>query len=212
MPVAIVEHLDRWSPWLDLEYMEAYRTARKHDWEFTVTNADPEVLAKAKYPALPYSASELPLRGDRVIVLDPDAEDPLTPEDDPDVVIVGGILGDYPRRHRTRKELTPRFPDAEVRHLGPYHFSIDGALKVALTVLECGVPLEEIQVVERPEIEVAPGHTVRLDCDYPSENGKPTLPEGLVEYLREGIVDYEEAELSARRRWRHRNDGSEGDP
>ncbi len=206
MPVVFIEHADRWSPWLDLEYTESYRVARRYGWELTVTGADPEVLVKSRYPALPYSGSDLPLRGDRVIVLDPDAEEPLTPDEEPDVLVVGGILGDHPRRRRTRRLITPRFRGAEARHLGEYHFSIDGAVRVALMVLEEGVRVEEIEVVERPEVELGPGHLVRLHCDYPAEEGRPLLPPGLVEYLREGIVEYEEAELRARGRGRDRVD------
>ncbi len=209
MPVVFVEHADRWSPWLDLEYTESFRVARGYGWEFTVTGADPEVLAKARYPALPYSGSELPLKGERVVVLDPDAEEPLTPDEEPDVIVVGGILGDHPRRHRTRKLITPRFEGAEVRHLGDYHFSIDGAVRVALMILEEGLEIEELEVVERPEVELEDGHSVRLHCDYPAEDGRPILPEGLLEYLREGIIEYEEAELRARGRGRDRVNGAD---
>ncbi len=210
--IVIVEHLDAWSPWVDLEYMEAFTVCRDAGVDFVVTNASPEVMAKGRYPRVPTSVEDIPLDPSRAAVLVPEAEEPLKPEDaeDIDAVIVGGILGDHPRKRRTLKLLVPKVEGFETRTLGPYHFSVDGAVKVAIKVLVEGVRLEELDVVEKPEVEIGPGHTVTLNCDYPVVDGRPWVPELLVEYLKEGIVEYEEAEFSARRAGRDRRDGPEG--
>jgi len=208
----LIEHMDEWSPWIDIEYAESYRVCRREGIDVVVTNASPEVMIKGRYPRIPTSVEDVPLDPERVAVLVPEAEDPLTPEDSErlDAVVVGGILGDHPRRKRTLRLLVPKLKGFETRTLGPYHFSIDGAVKVALRVLVEGIDLEEVEVVEKPELEVEPGHTVTLNCDYPAVDGDPWIPEELVDYLREGIVEYEEAEFSARRAGRDRRDGPEG--
>ncbi|MCE4615011.1 MAG: hypothetical protein F7B60_05750 [Desulfurococcales archaeon] len=122
----------------------------------------------------------------KTIILDPDATQPLTPQEarQADCIIIGGILGDHPRKHRTR-EITRRTPWAKTRNLGTHQLSIDGATYLTNMILQ-GKTLQEIPLTENPTItiETPLGTTeITLPYAYPQHDGKPLLAPGLKKYL-----------------------------
>lgn len=176
----VIEHLEPvLSPWAWLEYKHAAGFAR-----LVVTNVRSERERRCLAPfaeALPQSIAELAGRGE-VLVLDPQASEPLAPEDFErfEYVVVGGIMGDFPPRGRTRKLLTEPL-GAESRNLGPCQLSVDGAVYVASRVAR-GERLEDLEVAEglilRSELV-----EVQLPYCYPWEQGRVVFSSELARYL-----------------------------
>ena len=180
----IIEHLeDILSPWLYYEY--------KHSAEIypdliitNLKNKLERVLMAEHSSSVSISVREIPFQ--KVIVLDPMAEKPLVPEDfDGSVVVVGGILGDHPPKGRTKELLSSKL-NCEIRHLGEKQLSIDSAVYVAYSIKN-GKRLEEIEFVDGIEIEIGGGRTMELPYRYPVKNGKVTISDELVRYIKEEL-------------------------
>jgi len=133
-----------------------------------------------------------------VVVLDPQAEERLSPRDfsSPTAVVIGGIMGGHPPLGRTRSLLTARLEEAsvEVRSLGPGQYTIDGAVYMALRVAR-GVPLERIPVSRGLRLRHPGGWYIELPFTYPLEDGKPVLSREEVEYILYGLEEDEERAL-----------------
>lgn len=204
----VIEHLEpKLSQWLLLEYKHASKIVGKENLMITNAKGLRNVLNEI---AGVFEESIIELLGtkikpNRVIVLEPKAKELLRPEDfiEYTLVIVGGIMGDHPPKGRTWKLLTSKLLEiAEPRSLGPYQFSIDGAVYMAYQVSK-GKRLEDIEVIHDVEIEISspyPGiqATIRLPYAYPIVNGKPLLAPGLIDYLKHNIVIDEEELLSSK--------------
>lgn len=123
-----------------------------------------------------------------MIVLDPQATEPLSPKSLTDVtcLIVGGILGDHPAKGRTKQAITSKIRESQSRNLGEHQFSVEGAVYVALQVAS-GKRITDIPVVEGIEIAISKHCTNFLPFAYPLIKGKPLLAPGLRQYLRRGI-------------------------
>ena len=125
-------------------------------------------------------------------MLDPQAKKLLDPEEasNAEAIVIGGILGDNPPRGRTRKLLTSRFKEAKPRSLGPYQFSIDGAVYVA-TMVAKGLRPTEIEIEINPTIEIDLGEygstIIELPYAYPVVKGKPLISPELLEHIRLGL-------------------------
>ncbi len=188
MTEIIIENLEPPGEWVTLEILHAHQTAGD---KLLVTNAPPELQEKIKKktrspPRMTSTPAHQYCKNKNTIILDPDAPQPLTPQEarNADCIIIGGILGDYPRKHRTA-EITRRIPWAERRNLGPKQLSIDGAVHLTIQILN-GRTLQEIPLTENPTITIkTPLGTVEITLPYayPAKNGKPLLPPGLKEYL-----------------------------
>lgn len=193
-----IEHLEpHLSRWLWIEYRHAAELARGR-LEFTNVKREDHLRALSKLaPARREGVLEL-YSPDRLIILDPQAATPLSPEDvGPDtVLVVGGILGDHPPRGRTYKLLTSRAAGARARNVGPHQFSIDGAVYMALKVVN-GARLEEVPVKVGLTIR-APPFLVRLPYAYPLEGGRPVISRELIEYLKSRVVEDEEELIRGR--------------
>ncbi|MGC8975613.1 MAG: hypothetical protein ACP5KB_05400, partial [Thermoprotei archaeon] len=112
-------------------------------------------------------------------------------------VVVGGIMGDYPPKKRTRKLVTSKLPGAKARNLGREQLTIAGAAYVLKKILE-GLTLREV--------DIRFGLTIRLkilDSDvevflpyaFPYEEGKPVLPNKYLEVVTMRSLYYESVEL-----------------
>jgi ribosome biogenesis SPOUT family RNA methylase Rps3 len=125
------------------------------------------------------SASEKPL-----CVLDPDSEAPLTYSDKDEFsgFIFGGILGDYPMKKRTKKELTSRLK-LPARNMGKKQMSTNTAVMVAHLILS-GKKFEDIRFKDKIELDIRPGESIILPYRYVIEGGKPVLPEGFIGFLK----------------------------
>ncbi len=97
-----------------------------------------------------------------------------------DYFVFGGILGDNPPQGRT-KILHSFF---EMRSLSKEQMSTDTAVLVTHKVLT-GTPLNKIQFQDTIELDLSDGESIVLPYRYVIENGKPVLPKGLFEMLRD---------------------------
>ena len=200
----VIEHLEpRLSKWMLLEYKHASKIVGRS--RLVITNAL-EFKDELKDLGTVYGESITDILGSKIkyrkaIVLDPKAGKLLEPNDivDGTVIRVGGIMGDHPPKGRTWTLLTSKLLGrAEPRSLGPYQFSIDGAIYMAYQVV-LGKRLSEVEVVYGIEVEVPSPikgitHSIKLPYAYPVVDGKPLLAPGLLDYLKYS-VQLEEEEL-----------------
>jgi ribosome biogenesis SPOUT family RNA methylase Rps3 len=195
-PIFVIEHLEpEIGKWLLFEYEHASEIAGKNRLMFTNVKKEKWRRLLSRFGIVEEKSAAQIFNHEKVIVLDPKAELPLTPEDfaGKEAVIVGGILGDHPPKGRTKKLLTTRFPKAAARNIGKSQFSIDGAVYVARLVSE-GKPLEAIPVQRGLSLKLNQYGEVYLPYAYPLQDGKPVISKKLVAYLLldEIVADEEE--------------------
>jgi len=143
------------------------------------------------------SISFLSFKNSRLIILDPDASKSLkiTDFDDGTIVLIGGIMGDFPPKHRTNIELSNKikrenFKEVIYRNLGYGQFPIDMAGLIALMVYK-GTRLDNIDVMYGIEISVNKKNTIYLPYTYPVINGRPAISEEEIEYLKNRVIEDE---------------------
>lgn len=179
----IIEHLeDEMYEWCVLEYGHISEIIGKDNLIFTNVKEGSEKisgLGEIKQE----SVVELGLKS--IVVLDPFADKVLSEEDNKfDHVILGGILGDYPMKKRTKTDLLDRFKEnVETRSLGKEQMTTNTAALVAKMLLQ-GKKLEEIEFMEEIEVQTGDGESVILPFKYVVEDGKPILPEGMIDLLK----------------------------
>lgn len=196
-PVFVIEHLEsEIGKWLLFEYEHASEIVGKNRLMFTNVKKEEWQQLLSRFGMVEEKSAAQIFRPEKVIVLDPKAELPLTPEDfaGKEAVIVGGILGDHPPKGRTRKLLTTRFPKAAARNIGKSQFSIDGAVYVARLVSE-GKPLEAIPVQRGLSLKLNQYGEVYLPYAYPLRDGKPVISKKLVAYLLSDEIVADEEEM-----------------
>lgn len=171
----VIEHMeDDISEWSLLEYRHISQIC-KDKVMFTNVKKDAD---KLKGEVKQESVKDHHLKN--CCVLDPNAEETLTPDDKFDYFIFGGILGDFPAKKRTAEIKLP----CERRNLGEEQMSTDTAVLVTAMIIE-GNPLEKINFADELEIKTAEGESVQLPYRYVIIEKKPILPDGLMEYLQE---------------------------
>jgi ribosome biogenesis SPOUT family RNA methylase Rps3 len=124
---------------------------------------------------------------DKVCLLDPRAENVLSPEDGDgrfEWFLFGGILGDDPPRDRTSELRVHGFP---TRHLGPIQMTTDTALGVTKLVVADHIPLNKIPYVDHPTIEFSAKESVEMPFRYIANGKEPRLPPGMKQLLYEDL-------------------------
>ncbi|MGC8999317.1 MAG: hypothetical protein ACP5JW_08050 [Candidatus Bathyarchaeia archaeon] len=195
-PIFVIEHLEpEIGKWLLWEYENASEIVGKNRLLFTNVKKKGDAIKLSRLGKVEEESAAEIFSQEKVVILDPKAEEPLKPEDfaGKEAVIIGGILGDHPPKGRTRKLLTNRFQKtATVRNIGKGQFSIDGAVYVAKLVSE-GTPPERIPVKKGLSLRLDEHAEVYLPYAYPLQNGKPVISQKLVAYLcSDKIVEDEE--------------------
>lgn len=194
MAVIVVEHLEPvLSPWVYLEYKHAASLARN----LLVTNVKDERERSCLKPfvdAIPESVSEIAERSE-ILVLDPQAREPLSPKDAESFryVVVGGIMGDFPPKGRTKKLLTDKL-GVEARTLGLCQLSVDGAVYVASRVME-GEPLERVKVAMGLTLKQG-SFEIKLPYCYPVRGGEVLFSRELACYIL-SLLEEDEAYAAA---------------
>lgn len=180
MAVFVIEHLEpELYEWCMLEYKHVSSVVGRERVLFT--NVESKELEK--YGSVDKrSVVELNLKN--ACVLDPEAAETLTPEKAKQFqnFIFGGILGDSPPKARTGPELTAKL-NLPAFNLGKDQMSTDTAVIVAKEIVE-GKPLSLLEFKDGVEIEINENESVELPYKYLVKDGKPLLPEGLVDMLR----------------------------
>jgi len=191
--IIVIEHMEPvLSKWMWIEYKHTSEMVGKDRlWITNVKDPDERaLLRKIAKNVYEESVSELNISYD-IIVLDPSASRTLEPEDlrDEVCVVIGGIMGDYPPKGRTR-ELSSKLKRKKTRNRGPLQFPIDSAAYIALEI-DRGKRLDDIPILDQLEIEVSEGHTIVLPYAYPLVNGRPLISEEEIKYLKSGIEEDE---------------------
>ncbi|MDO8516772.1 MAG: SAM-dependent methyltransferase, partial [Nanoarchaeota archaeon] len=119
------------------------------------------------------------------IVLDPESNKTLAPEDKKfDYFIFGGILGDYPPKKRTKKELTKFLPKAETRNIGKKQMATDNAVYVVNEILK-GKNFDKLKFQDKVELKFNEFESVELPFRYIlDKNNKPLISKKVIDYLK----------------------------
>ncbi|KAI4233593.1 MAG: hypothetical protein LQ352_008241 [Teloschistes flavicans] len=189
----VVEHLDpECGPWSTLEYVTIARESAEAGAQFCLSSAPhrldlPASLRDIKGLHVTHQGVEDIYRDrkDRVCLLDPAAKDELNPTDADvfDVFLFGGILGDDPPRDRTSELRKKGFMG---RRLGPIQMTTDTAVRVTRMVIQGKTPLNQIPYVDHPEIRIDEHESTQMPFRYVKDTqGKPLMPEGMVDLIKE---------------------------
>lgn len=182
--MVVIEHCEKGvSEWLKLEYSHVSKVWKKNIMFTSVTDDTDAQALRPLGRVKPKGAGEA-LKGAKAIILDPESDEPLSPEDfkDLDALVIGGILGYEQRRGRTKSLITDKYK-LPTRTLGKIQLSIDGAAFVARAVM-LGLPLSDIEIANEIEIEHGGGHSTVLPFGYPVIGNNVIITPGLTEYLQ----------------------------
>ncbi|CAK7267869.1 hypothetical protein SEPCBS119000_002770 [Sporothrix epigloea] len=187
----IVEHLDEeLGQWSELEYL----TIARETGNFCLSSIPSTLVLPQELRDTPGFVAETrgveevygqdPALKARVCLLDPAAQQELSPEDGDlfDVFLFGGILGDDPPRDRTSELRKKGFTG---RRLGPKQMTTDTAVRVTRIVAEQKIPLDDIPYLDFPELQFNEHESTQMPFRYvKSDDGKPIMPEGMVDLIR----------------------------
>jgi ribosome biogenesis SPOUT family RNA methylase Rps3 len=201
----IIEHLDKkLYTWCFLEYKHAASVVGKEKVIFTNVHGPASQAKLSEFGAV-FGTSVCKIVSDtnaeglkdikeilskKICVLDPFAEKTLVSDDrrNFDVLIFGGIMGDYPPQKRTGgfcDRLKERGIKFETRNLGKEQMSTDTAVIVANKIVADGEKLENMKFKDTIIIPICKGEEVELPFRYLlDEKNEPMLPPGLVEFLK----------------------------
>ena len=181
--IIVIEHLEPkvW-PWCKIEYESISQIIPKNNLWFTNIKEESNFLSKLGKVS---SESVISTKLKNACILDPNAKETLTPKDAKSFkyFIIGGILGDYPPRKRTKEELTDKIRGIEARNLGKKQFSTDNAVYVLKQIID-QVPLEKMKFKNKLTIKINEIESVDLPYYYPLINGKPRISEKLITFLK----------------------------
>jgi|SRR3989339_785813 len=174
----LIEHMEpKVYPWCLLEYRHISEIVGKKNLIFTNVKNGAKILEPLG-KVHKESINELALNN--LCLLDIPAKKTLSKTDNKfDYIVLGGILGDYPRRRRTAKIKIK----AEKRNLGPKQMSTDTAAYVAHGLLS-GKKLADFKFKDKIEIHLGPKESVILPFRYVEEKGEILLPKGFIEFLK----------------------------
>jgi len=181
----IIEHLDPevWN-WSLVEYRHITSFAGAENCIFTNVGKGTERLeglGEAYSESIKEIHTEL-CAGKKVCVLDPKAEKTLSSDDDFDMLVLGGVLGNHPMDGRTEKEVTSQLP-FEARNLGDKQMSTNTAAYVSWKISK-GMSFEEFEFVEELIIQVEEGEEIILPFRYVIEDGKVVMPDDYEEMVK----------------------------
>ncbi|MFH1592828.1 MAG: SAM-dependent methyltransferase [Candidatus Woesearchaeota archaeon] len=174
----IIEHMEpKVYKWCLLEYTHISKIVGKKNLIFTNVKAGRKLLEQI---GKVYKESINDLGFKNICILDFPADKTLSAKDNKfDYILLGGILGDYPRRKRTKKIKIK----AEKRDLGPKQMSTDTAAYVAKGLLS-GKKLTDFKFKDKIEIFLGSKESVQLPFRYVEVDGKILLPKGFIEFLK----------------------------
>lgn len=175
----IIEHLEpELSEWSYIEYQNISKIVGKNNLIFTNTsNSKLKKLGTIRKT----SVTELNLKN--ACLLDPSAAKTLTPKDTKKFkyLIFGGILGDYPRKKRT-KPLAQKLK-IETRNIGKKQMSTDNAVLTCFMITN-NTPFNKIKFKDKLKIQIQQGEEVILPYRYVLINGEPFISNKIVNYLK----------------------------
>lgn len=181
--IIIIEHLEpKLWPWCKIEYKSISKLVKKPNLWFTNIKQNNSRLGSF---GKTLSSSVINMDLDNVCVLDPDAKKQLTPKEAKKFkyFVIGGILGDYPPKKRTKVELTKKIKGSQARNMGSKQFSTDNAVYVLNKIIN-GTPISKIKFQNKLNLKINDIESIELPYYYPLVNGKPRISKELVKYLK----------------------------
>ncbi len=186
-PTFIIEHLEpKLWPWCMIEYRQISKIIGKSNLWFTNIKNKKDKSRLIRYgKVIENSVRDIGLKLDKACILDPSASKTIIPKEAKqfNYFIFGGILGDYPARKRTKKELTINLKDIEKRNIGKKQLSTDNAVYVVKEIIK-GRNLKSIKMKNKIEIKINKIESIILPYRYPLINGKPNISDELIKYLK----------------------------
>ena len=179
----IIEHMeDEMYDWCILEYNHISKVVGSENLIITNVKVGAEKIQHFG-KIVSESVSEMGLDLKQVCLLDPDAETRLNTSDKQkfDYLLFGGILGDYPRKKRTKELAT--VIDCPKRNLGDKQMSTNTAVYVAHLIMK-GKKFENTHFAEELEIVTGEHESVTLPFRYVIEDGEAVLPDGFIEFMQ----------------------------
>ena len=178
MPIYIIEHLDKLGKWNFIEYKHISKIVGKKNLWFTNCKS-----AKLKKYGKVIGRSVRELDLDKVCVLDPEANEILKSGDRKKFkyFVFGGILGDYPPRRRTKKEISKFF--SELRNIGKKQMTTDNAVYTVKRILD-EEKFSQLEFLDKLEIKMRKHESLSLPFRYNVVNGKPLISKELLELIR----------------------------
>lgn len=183
-PVYVIEHLDKSiGKWSLIEYEHISKIVKGRVWFTNIKKSGDKKKLSAFGKVFSERFQDLRIDPKEVCVLDPDAKKTLSKEDRKlKYFVFGGILGDYPPKKRTKKELTKFLPGSETRNIGKKQFSTDNAVFVSKEILDGRG--KKLKFMDKVELKFSEFESVELPFRYPVVNGKPFMSEKIVNYLK----------------------------
>lgn len=186
----IIEHLDPqlWK-WCYIEYKHISEIVGKRNLIFTNIKKDSDKyklssLGKVYFKSIKELVLAKKIDPRKMCILDPSAKQTLNPKDKFDYILLGGILGDYPRKKRTKKELTDKIGDSPARNLSAYQMSTNTAAYVAWKIIN-GTSLDNIKFRRKLTVKINECEEIELPFSFVEENGELILPEGYIKLIKE---------------------------
>jgi ribosome biogenesis SPOUT family RNA methylase Rps3 len=183
--IFIIEHLEPklWN-WCIWEYENISRIVGKNKlWITNIkSNSDKNRLARI---AKIFKESIRDMNLHRVCILDPEARKTLSYKDRKnfDFFIFGGILGDYPPKKRTKKEITRFIKKAGARNIGKEQMSTDNAVYSVSKILN-GENIKRMKFISKINIKINEFESVELPYRYNLVGKNPLISRKVVDYLR----------------------------
>ncbi|MDI6855769.1 MAG: hypothetical protein QMD21_03165 [Candidatus Thermoplasmatota archaeon] len=181
----IVENLEPYSKWLELEYRHCTELWDKVIFTNVKDAKLKECLRKLSNVEV-LEESVIELEHKKRIVLDPLAKRALTRADYDGIeeIVIGGILGNEKLTGKTKLLITDRLKksDTKARNLGKSQLSIDIAAFVAKLVY-LGMGLKDIDIADELEILFDNSYSIILPYGYPIIGGNVIITPKLVDYL-----------------------------
>jgi len=183
--IYVIEHLEpSLFKWCMIEYKHISKIVGKGNLWFTNIKRKSKASNELKKygEVIMQSVREMKLKDS--CVLDPEAKETLTPQNSKKCryFIFGGILGDYPPRKRTKKELTKFIENAKSYDIGKKQFSTDNAVFVTHEIAS-GTRLQDMEFQNKLEIKTGKYESMILPYLYPLVNGKPNISPELVKLI-----------------------------
>jgi ribosome biogenesis SPOUT family RNA methylase Rps3 len=185
--IFIIEHLEPklWK-WCLIEYKHISEIVGRENLVFTniKKEKDVEVLEQIG-KVIKNSVSELKLKN--VCVLDPESDKTLDSKNSKsfEYFVFGGILGDYPPKKRTKKELTQFVKDASVFNIGKKQMPTDNAVYVVNEIIK-GKNISDLKFKYKIEIPIKEGESVDMPYNYILVDEKPLISKELLEHIKKG--------------------------
>src|SRR3989344_2575675 len=184
-PIYIIEHLDKaLYKWSFAEYKHLSKVVGKNNLWFT------NIRIKDKKKLKPYgkvynqSIKSIIINRKKLCILDPASKNILKPIDKRKFkyFLFGGVLGDYPRRRRTKKALTNPLKTT-TRNLGSRQMSTDNAVYTTYKILS-GTSFKELKFIDNLEIPKGKYESIILPFRYNLVDKKPFISKHVLEHLK----------------------------